>query len=89
MTNVATPLEFTITAPSVVPPLTNFIFPVGIVGAYWFGTAVAVNVTSCLSVEGFGVEVRVVVVGHFSTSTEVRAELVAMVEPGVQCPLRQ
>src|SRR5712671_6674743 len=62
--SLATP-PLTVAAPIEVAPSRNFTLPVGAGPALvtW-----AVKVTACPNCEGFGLEVRVVVVGYFSTT---------------------
>jgi hypothetical protein len=58
--NVATPEELTVPLPNNVAPLKKFTVPKGApVGA---GVTVAVNVTGCPAIAGFGLTTKVVVV---------------------------
>jgi len=61
MVRLALPL-FRFTTPSEVAPSLNVTVPVGTPLAGATGLTVALNVTACPTVEGFGVEVRLVLV---------------------------
>lgn len=64
--NVAAALEFNVEVPIAVPESRNVTVPLGVPGDP--EVTVAVNVTDCLSVEGFREEVSAVVVFPFCTT---------------------
>jgi hypothetical protein len=71
---VATPDAFSVAVPTVVVPLRNVTVPVGIPAVE---ATVAVNVTACPAVDGFGVEVRTKVVVAFVTVKASAGEVLA------------
>jgi hypothetical protein len=79
--NVATPEELTVPLPNSVPPLKKFTVPNGVpVGA---GVTVAVNVTGCPAVAGFGATTNVVVVTVWALTCTITADEVEVANPAL------